>query len=106
MIAWVAMVRLLFALLLFALVGTVHAADPAKVLRIASPDIDTLDPQNFSDDPSFQIIQALFEPAKRGVNVRLGWSAAAMGEEFAARQPEEITCDEWKVLRRELSCQT
>ena len=55
------MVRLLFALLLFVLLSPAHAADPAKVLRIASPDIDTLDPQNFSDDPSFQIIQALFE---------------------------------------------
>jgi len=39
-----------------------HAADPAKVLRIASPDIDTLDPQQFADDPSFQIIMAIFEP--------------------------------------------
>ena len=39
-----------------------HAADPAKVLRIASPDIDTLDPQSFADDPSFQIVMAIFEP--------------------------------------------
>src|SRR5512147_665427 len=39
------------------------AADPAKVLRVASFDIDTLDPQQYSDDPSFQVIQALFEPA-------------------------------------------
>ena len=39
-----------------------HAADPAKVLRIASPDIDTLDPQQYADDPSYQIIMAIFEP--------------------------------------------
>jgi ABC-type transport system substrate-binding protein len=37
------------------------AADPAKVLRIASPDIDTLDPQQYSDDPSFQVLMAIFE---------------------------------------------
>ncbi|MEO8488119.1 MAG: ABC transporter substrate-binding protein [Betaproteobacteria bacterium] len=40
-----------------------HSADPAKVLRIAVTDIDTLDPQQYSDNPSFQVIQALFEPA-------------------------------------------
>ena len=39
-----------------------HAADPGKVLRLASPDIDTLDPQQFSDDPSFQVLMAIFEP--------------------------------------------
>src|SRR5947207_647625 len=39
------------------------AADPAKVLRIAQFDIDTLDPQQYSDDPSFQVIMAIFEPA-------------------------------------------
>lgn len=38
------------------------AADLAKVLRIAQFEIDTLDPQQYSDDPSFQVIQALFEP--------------------------------------------
>ncbi len=49
---------------LFALVagdGTC-APDPAKVLRIASPDIDTLDPHQYSDDPSFQVLMAIFEP--------------------------------------------
>ncbi len=43
--------------------GYAYAADPTKVLRIAQFDIDTLDPQQYSDDPSFQVIQALFEPA-------------------------------------------
>jgi peptide/nickel transport system substrate-binding protein len=57
------MIRLLFVSLLFAFAHDVLAADPAKVLRIASPDIDTLDPQQYSDDPSFQVIQAIFEPA-------------------------------------------
>ena len=56
------MIRFL-ATLLMAITLSANAADPAKVLRIASPDIDTLDPQGYSDDPSFQIIQALFEPA-------------------------------------------
>src|SRR5436305_14329117 len=37
------------------------AADPAKVLRVASPDIETLDPQQYNDDPSFQIITTIFE---------------------------------------------
>ncbi len=37
------------------------AADPAKVLRLASPDIDTLDPQQYTDDPSFQVLMAIFE---------------------------------------------
>jgi len=40
-----------------------HAADPAKILHVAAYDIDTLDPQQYSDDPSFQVVQAIFEPA-------------------------------------------
>lgn len=39
------------------------AADPAKVLRVATFDIETLDPHQYNDDPSFQVIQAIFEPA-------------------------------------------
>src|SRR5437667_4147334 len=38
------------------------AADPAKILRVASPDIETLDPQQFSDNPSFEVLVAIFEP--------------------------------------------
>src|SRR4029450_11576527 len=38
------------------------AADPAKVLRVASPDIDTLDPQQYSDNPSYEVVIAVFEP--------------------------------------------
>ena len=38
------------------------AADPARVLRIAQFDIDALDPRQFADDPSFQVIMAIFEP--------------------------------------------
>jgi len=38
------------------------APDPVKVLRLASPDIDTLDPHQYSDDPSFQVLMAIFEP--------------------------------------------
>lgn len=40
-----------------------YAADASKVVHLASPDIDSLDPQQFSDDSSFQVIQAIFEPA-------------------------------------------
>lgn len=38
------------------------AADANKILRVASPDIDTLDPQQYADDPSFEIVMAVFEP--------------------------------------------
>jgi len=48
--------------------------------------------------------QALFELAKLDVNVRLGWPVGAMGEALTARQPEEISDNEWTILRRELSC--
>jgi oligopeptide transport system substrate-binding protein len=37
------------------------AADPNKVLHIASPDIETLDPHQFNDSPSFDVITAIFE---------------------------------------------
>jgi ABC-type transport system substrate-binding protein len=43
------------------LVADVHAADPAKILRVSSVNIGTLDPQQFSDDPSYQIHCAIFE---------------------------------------------
>ena len=58
-------VRSLFALLVLTGAGAaadVHAADAAKVLRIALFDIDTLDPQQYTDDPSFQVMMAIFEP--------------------------------------------
>src|SRR2546421_3927314 len=55
---------ILFVVSLFIAVSfAAHAADPAKILRIASPDIETLDPHAYTDDPSFQVIQAIFEPA-------------------------------------------
>ena len=57
------MIRCLIASILIAFTLGAHAADPAKILRIASPDIDTLDPHQYSDDPSFQVIMAIFEPA-------------------------------------------
>ncbi|MEO8740392.1 MAG: ABC transporter substrate-binding protein [Casimicrobiaceae bacterium] len=37
------------------------AADPNKVLRLASFDIETLDPQRINDDPSSQVAAAIFE---------------------------------------------
>ena len=56
------MIRLIVSLIM-AVTFAAYAADPAKVLRIASPDIETLDPHAYTDDPSFQVIQAIFEPA-------------------------------------------
>jgi ABC-type transport system substrate-binding protein len=40
---------------------TALAADPAKVLRVASFDIETLDPEQYVENPSFEITRALFE---------------------------------------------
>jgi len=54
--------RLLVALLL-AVSTMASAADPRKVLRVASVDIETLDPQQYNDDPSFQVLTAIFESA-------------------------------------------
>jgi ABC-type transport system substrate-binding protein len=41
--------------------GVWAAADPNKVLRIASPDIETLDPHQYNDSPSFDVITEIFE---------------------------------------------
>ncbi len=54
--------HLLLPLAALMLACAAHAADPAKVLRLASPDIDTLDAQAYADDPSFQVLMAIFEP--------------------------------------------
>jgi len=51
----------LFALLVLVACASARAADPNKVLHIASPDIETLDPHQYNDDPSFQVIAAIFE---------------------------------------------
>ncbi|MEO6928124.1 MAG: ABC transporter substrate-binding protein [Casimicrobiaceae bacterium] len=37
------------------------AADPAKVLRVALPDIEALDPEQYDDEPSYEVITAIFE---------------------------------------------
>ncbi len=55
--------RIVLMAMLAILAAAAFAADPAKILRVAVFDIDTLDPQQYSDDPSFQVIQSLFEPA-------------------------------------------
>ena len=53
----------LFAAVAIALLSSVAlaAADPNKVLRVASPDIETLDPHQYNDSPSFNVISAIFE---------------------------------------------
>ncbi len=52
----------LCTLLLLAVCCAAGATDATKILRVASPDIETLDPQQFSDDPSFQVLMAIYEP--------------------------------------------
>jgi oligopeptide transport system substrate-binding protein len=49
------------ALLVVALSCAAHAADPNKVLRVSSPDIETFDPQQFTDNPSFDVFTSIFE---------------------------------------------
>jgi len=51
----------LLALLALVVCFSAAAADPKKLLRIASPDIETLDPHQYIDDPSFRVISAIFE---------------------------------------------
>jgi len=51
-------VALAFAL---GIASAAFAADPNKVLRVASFDIETLDPQRINDDPSSQVAAAIFE---------------------------------------------
>jgi peptide/nickel transport system substrate-binding protein len=53
--------RAIAAAFAFAVFGAALAADPAKVLHVASADIETLDPQQYNDDPSFQVISNIFE---------------------------------------------
>jgi ABC-type transport system substrate-binding protein len=43
-------------------IGTAAGAvDADKILRVAMHDIETLDPQQYNDDPSFQVLRAIFE---------------------------------------------
>ena len=49
------------ALVVLAAGCAASAADPNKVLRVASFDIETFDPQQYNDDPSFQVFTAIFE---------------------------------------------
>jgi ABC-type transport system substrate-binding protein len=42
--------------------GVTLAADPKKILHVASFDIETLDPQGFNDNPSFEVLVSIFEP--------------------------------------------
>ena len=57
------LLRVLAAAFSCAIASVTLAAEPSKVLRIAAFEIDTLDPQQYADDPSFQAVMALFEPA-------------------------------------------
>src|SRR6185503_10330837 len=58
-----AMIRLhtLLFVLLCAICGLGYAADPAKVLHLATSDIDTLDPQQWQDAFSRDVGASIFE---------------------------------------------
>ena len=49
------------AVSLLAIATAAGAADAGKILRVAMNDIETLDPQQYNDDPSFQVLRAIFE---------------------------------------------
>jgi ABC-type transport system substrate-binding protein len=49
------------ALAVLAFCGAAHAADPEKVLHVAMFDIATFDPQQFNDNPSFEVFSAIYE---------------------------------------------
>jgi oligopeptide transport system substrate-binding protein len=53
---------LAIAVIAFAFAGAAAAADPNKILRVAVSDIDTLDPHQYNDNPSFEVLIAIFEP--------------------------------------------
>jgi len=53
--------RLLACVMLCAIAHLAIAADPAKVLRVASPDISSLDPQQGTDLYSTRVTQQIFE---------------------------------------------
>jgi ABC-type transport system substrate-binding protein len=55
------LLRLLGVLVLLSMLGTALAADPSKVLRIASNDIASLDPQQGSDIMSTRVASHIFE---------------------------------------------
>jgi ABC-type transport system substrate-binding protein len=55
------MIRVIVALCVAVFASSALAADPRKVLRVASRDIETLDPQQYTEVPSFELIRALFE---------------------------------------------
>ena len=53
--------RPLIAAFAFACSFAAGAVDPGKILRVASADIETLDPHQYNDSPSFDVITAIFE---------------------------------------------
>ena len=55
------LVRIAAAAMVFAMAGTLHAADPAKRLRLVINDIDSLDPQQWQSASSNDVGYALFE---------------------------------------------
>jgi oligopeptide transport system substrate-binding protein len=62
MIRGVKRVQWILAISAIAVAHAATAANANKVLRVASYDIDTLDPQQYSDTPSFEVLISIFEP--------------------------------------------
>src|SRR5512144_375578 len=52
---------LVVVLVAYLFAGASFSADRKKVLHVASTNIETLDPQRWNDDPSYQIQFAIFE---------------------------------------------
>src|SRR5262245_24520462 len=79
----------------FAQSCAVSGADPAKVLRVALPDLETLDPCQYNDSPSFDVISVIFEGLYE-------WDYLASSPTLApvlAAGPPEISADAltWKI---------
>ena len=53
--------RALVVVALALVAGSARAADSRKVLRVSTPDIDTLDPHQYADSPSFDVLTAIYE---------------------------------------------
>ncbi|HEV2039401.1 MAG TPA: ABC transporter substrate-binding protein, partial [Casimicrobiaceae bacterium] len=58
-VRWILAIAFAFA---FAFACAAGAADPNKILRVAANDIDTLDPHQYNDNPSFEVLISIFEP--------------------------------------------
>ena len=54
--------RWILTIAAIAIASAASAADPNKILGVAANDIDTLDPHQYNDNPSFEVLISIFEP--------------------------------------------